>query len=81
VLLEHLAKDGDPVPSYCGLRTPRYTYVRYATGEEELYDLVRDPFELRDRSEHPADAATLRTLRDRTRALCGAGPPDPAFAW
>jgi N-acetylglucosamine-6-sulfatase len=30
-----------------GLRTGRYAYFRYATGEGELYDLARDPLELR----------------------------------
>ncbi len=32
--------------SLIGVRTPRYKYVRWSTGEEELYDLRRDPFEL-----------------------------------
>lgn len=31
---------------YCGIRTERWKYVQYRSGEEELYDLVRDPYEL-----------------------------------
>jgi N-acetylglucosamine-6-sulfatase len=47
VLLEHYGESGKtPVPTYCGLRTTRHKYVRYATGEEELYDLVPDPHEM-----------------------------------
>lgn len=29
-----------------GLKTERYSYVQYSTGERELYDLVNDPYEL-----------------------------------
>jgi arylsulfatase A-like enzyme len=36
------------IPEYHGVRTHRYTYVEYATGERELYDLRRDPYELRN---------------------------------
>ena len=49
VLLESVefsnAKHAD-VPSYCGLRSARRMYVRYATGEEEFYDLRKDPYQL-----------------------------------
>lgn len=34
------------IPEFHALRTARYTYVEYVTGERELYDVVRDPFEL-----------------------------------
>ncbi|MGZ8630943.1 MAG: sulfatase family protein, partial [Actinomycetota bacterium] len=43
----------DP-PTYCGVRTQRYTFVHYVTGEEELYDLGRDPFQLRNLASVPA---------------------------
>src|SRR4029077_10016076 len=38
---------GNP-PSYEAIRTRRSLYVEYDTGEREYYDLVRDPFELRN---------------------------------
>jgi N-acetylglucosamine-6-sulfatase len=38
-------KIGGTVP-FWGLRTRRYVYVRRASGERELYDLVEDPMEL-----------------------------------
>ena len=35
-------------PEYAGVRTDRYTYVRYVTGEVELYDNEADPDQLRN---------------------------------
>lgn len=37
-----------------GIRTARYKYVKYATGEVELYDLKTDPLELESRQDDPA---------------------------
>lgn len=34
------------LPEFHGLRTARYSYVEYATGEKELYDVVKDPQQL-----------------------------------
>jgi arylsulfatase A-like enzyme len=34
------------VPPYRALRTERYTYVEYDTGERQLYDLAEDPFQM-----------------------------------
>ncbi|HEV2743612.1 MAG TPA: sulfatase/phosphatase domain-containing protein, partial [Rubrobacter sp.] len=34
------------IPDYSAIRTSRYNYVEYATGERELYDLSADPTEL-----------------------------------
>jgi arylsulfatase A-like enzyme len=39
---------GSGVPAYCGFRGGRWKYVQYTTGEEELYNLSRDPYELRN---------------------------------
>jgi arylsulfatase A-like enzyme len=42
---------------YRGVRTDRYTYVVYReTGDEELYDRVKDPNELRSVAADPAYA-------------------------
>jgi arylsulfatase A-like enzyme len=76
VVLEHLRARSD-VPTYCGVRTRRYTFVRYGTGEEELYDLLRDPHQLRNVvGSRREKAGTLRSL---TRSLCR--PPPPGFSW
>jgi N-acetylglucosamine-6-sulfatase len=77
-LIEHLT-DGKNPPSYCAVRTTRYKYVRYATGEEELYDLQTDPFELQSRHADPAMASVLEELRADTVAMCSPPPPGYAF--
>lgn len=56
------------VPEFQGLRTKNYTYVEYATGEKELYDLNKDP----DQTENLADnvaPALLEQLADRLGEL------------
>ena len=40
------AAQHDPSPEYHAVRTERYLYVEYVTGDRELYDLRRDPNEL-----------------------------------
>ncbi len=45
-----------------GLRTGRYAYFRYSTGEGELYDLFTDPLELRSRYDDPAYDSVRRDL-------------------
>jgi N-acetylglucosamine-6-sulfatase len=76
VVLEHLRVNSD-VPTYCGVRKQRYTFVRYGTGEEELYDLLRDPHQLRNVVRlKPKIAGILRSL---TRTLCR--PRPPGFSW
>jgi N-acetylglucosamine-6-sulfatase len=77
-LIEHLT-DGKNPPSYCAVRTTRYKYVRYATGEEELYDLQTDPFELQSRHADPAMASVLEELRADTVAMCSPPPPGYTF--
>jgi N-acetylglucosamine-6-sulfatase len=54
--------------SFDGVRTRDYTYVRYATGERELYDLRRDPHQL-DNVAATADKALVEELDRRMSAL------------
>jgi arylsulfatase A-like enzyme len=42
--------NGNFAPAYKAIRTDRYLYVLYANGQTELYDLHRDPAELRSKS-------------------------------
>lgn len=56
------------VPVFTGVRTTRHTYVRYTTGEQELYDNVADPDQL-DNLATTADPALLTSLNDWTRRL------------
>jgi arylsulfatase A-like enzyme len=57
-----------PVPAYQALRTDRYTYVRYDTGERQLYDLQTDPYQLRNLAAG-ADAALLAGLDARLAGM------------
>ncbi|WP_214103136.1 sulfatase family protein [Acrocarpospora catenulata] len=49
-LVEFVQPDYAPgtPPTYNVLRTDRYSYVEYATGERQLYDLSADPYQLRN---------------------------------
>ncbi len=76
--IEHLASGGNP-PSYCGVRTTAHKYIRYSTGEEELYDLVADPFELQSRHADLAFAALKASLLAKTQAICSPPPPGYSF--
>jgi N-acetylglucosamine-6-sulfatase len=79
-VIEHM-KGGtsDPVPTYCAVRTKTYKYVAYSTHEEELYDLVSDPYETKNLAKHAGYATLKATLRARAQALCT--PTPPGFTW
>jgi arylsulfatase A-like enzyme len=63
------------VPSFCAVRSTQFMYVHYATSEEELYDLTKDPYELQNRVRDPALGDVLSHLRSRERQLCNPPPP------
>jgi len=63
------------VPSLCGVRSERFMYVHYATGEDELYDLQDDPYELQNAVGEARFADVLRGLRRREKQLCNPPPP------
>jgi arylsulfatase A-like enzyme len=67
ILLESFGAPDDDVPGYQGLRTRTHLYVRYVTGEEELYDLLKDPDELTNLA--PSGGALLRGLQERLALL------------
>ena len=82
-LIEHY-DDAAPrgIPTYCGLRTARYMYTRYADNEQELYDLRTDPNELTNllyRDSSPAIATLRRHLLTRLKRLCSPVPPGYSF--
>jgi N-acetylglucosamine-6-sulfatase len=70
-----------PPTNYQAVRTDRYLLARYGTGEEELYDLFIDPFELQSRHGDPAYAAVkgalaglLGQLQDCAGSACRTKP-------
>jgi arylsulfatase A-like enzyme len=65
VLNEQDQKQRFHIPDYEAVRTATHTYVRWKTGERELYDLQRDPYELENLSD---EAAPLTIARFKTRA-------------
>jgi N-acetylglucosamine-6-sulfatase len=56
-----------PPTNYRAVRTDRYLYARYGTGEEELYDLFNDPFELLSRHSD----ASYATVKSALASLLG----------
>ncbi len=47
---------------YTAVRTPRFLYAEYSSGEKELYDHNNDPYQLRSRHADPAYAAAMGML-------------------
>jgi arylsulfatase A-like enzyme len=76
-LIEHLQDGEKDTPTFCEVRSTRYAYVLYKTGEQELYDLPSDPNELENRAEDPGLASTVAAMRARVGELCD--PPPPGF--
>jgi arylsulfatase A-like enzyme len=72
--------------AYAAIRTARYLYSKLSTGERELYDLGRDPYELKNVVKSPGYAVFREALAgrlDRLRHCSGVegrdGPAGPPF--
>jgi N-acetylglucosamine-6-sulfatase len=78
-LIEHQIEHGKSAPSFCAVHTDRYVFVRYATREEELYDLNRDPLELVNRAGSDRSRSLRRDLLSSLHELCD--PVPPGFTW
>ena len=82
-LLPHKAGGFPQALTEMGLRTGRYAYFRYSTGEGELYDLATDPLQLRSRYDDPAYRDVRRDLAKlwRDYRFCAADEcrPLPAY--
>jgi N-acetylglucosamine-6-sulfatase len=65
VLIEHWPGEeglSSEIPYFESIRTAEWKYVRYETGEEELYNLATDPFELENLVGDPKYAETISRL-------------------
>jgi N-acetylglucosamine-6-sulfatase len=78
LLVETLAPElrfeiGDPVIDaqlpYYGIRTTTHKYIKWRTGEEELYDLTEDPYELENIADDPEAADVKAELAEEAEAL------------
>lgn len=76
ILIEN-GNGANGIPKYRGIRTDRYLYVDHkTTGETELYDLQKDPFELLSLDDHPAYDPVridLASKLQRLQTCAGAG--------
>jgi N-acetylglucosamine-6-sulfatase len=81
-LVEH-AGGGNGVPAYCsvhgyfanGQPPSEYVYVQYSTGEEELYNLDADPYELQNQASNPDYEPIRQQMDARAAVLCNPLPP------
>ena len=56
-------------PEWRGVRTKQYTYCRWLTGEEELYDNIEDPYQTKNLAGGSGEPAALQRLRGRLKDL------------
>jgi N-acetylglucosamine-6-sulfatase len=75
LLIEHGKIKGTKIPAFCQIHGDRYSYVLYGTGEEELYDLETDPYQLSNLASDPAFASIRNQYRLRVSLLCLPQPP------
>ena len=60
---------GTQWPEWRGVKTQRYTYVKWLTGQEELYDNLADRYQMTNLVGSAAQAAVLHQLRSRLQEL------------
>jgi arylsulfatase A-like enzyme len=70
-LIEHMGAGA----TYCGVRSERYVYIVYRTGEDELYDLSTDPFQLENLADSTGVSGVVDDQRSRLHDLCNPPPP------
>ena len=60
---------------YQAVRTLRYKYIHYVEleGVDELYDLNRDPYEMKNLIDDPGSQAALEELKAELARLSGGG--------
>lgn len=66
-------------PAYCGWRSRHRMYVRWATGEQELYDYRLDPQEARNLAHRKRWRKVRAAMKAKAYAACRPRPPH--FRW
>ena len=75
LLIEHGSHGGLREPAFCQVHSDRYSYIQYADGEEELYDLETDPYQLRNVAGVPGYRSIRDSYHSREEQLCVPRPP------
>jgi N-acetylglucosamine-6-sulfatase len=70
-----LVERGPGAGTFTAVRTPNYLYAEYGNDDRELYDLIRDPFQLESRHADPAYAALRDDLAERLAHLRACSGP------
>jgi len=63
-------------PEWRGVKTKQYTYCKWLTGEEELYNDLEDPFQMKNLAEGRAELPVLQRLRSRLNDFLAAAHDD-----
>jgi N-acetylglucosamine-6-sulfatase len=66
-------------PAYCGWRSAHAWFAHYAGGEEEFYDLKKDPWELLNRVKRHGVHEQVDRFRRHAKDACS--PLPPGFHW
>lgn len=76
------ARTSTAVTPYWGIRTARYTYVEYESGEKELYDLdpAVDPYQMTNQADQPLFSVVQADLARRLEAIKPGARLGPALA-
>jgi N-acetylglucosamine-6-sulfatase len=75
------SRQGARLWDYRGVREKRYTYTRWASGFEELYDRRRDPHQLVNVARDPAYRKVRREMWQRLRVLRGCAGVGECYRW
>jgi N-acetylglucosamine-6-sulfatase len=81
---EHLAEQqaiqaSEAPPAWCQLVRKGYVFTHYGTGEEEFYNLSKDPYELTNTVSKAANASRVSDMRSHLQTLCS--PLPPGMTW
>ncbi|HEU5153827.1 MAG TPA: sulfatase-like hydrolase/transferase [Gemmatimonadales bacterium] len=68
LLLEHLG-DMSSAVRHSAIRTAKNLYVEYQNGNKELYNLVKDPYELTNVASKTANASLISSLKAKLKVL------------
>ncbi|UCG47198.1 MAG: DUF4976 domain-containing protein, partial [Phycisphaerales bacterium] len=56
-------------PEWRGVRTKQYTYAKWLTGQEELYDNASDPYQMNNLAQDQKDLPQLKRMRKALKDL------------